>query len=413
MVSTDGTTSDILTSKDLPAILIGGPPNAGKSVLTYNLTQALRRYEIAHPEIFHSEISHYVFRASADIEGDWFLRGDLETVDQIVKKVKDYRNWTDVFRALVCRDIPQRHLPLIVDLGGLPKDADTCIFQACTHSILLLKDEDEDASRLWRYFTTTNGLIPLAELHSQLEGKSILTAEEPTIKGTITGLKRGARIHGRVFDALLEEVIRLFEPYANKLEKFHLDTAQIQPAVNLPKELRALAPDTDEWTTDRLQPLLATLSAQTAMAVYGHAPNWVYGALAVHASTQAFQQFDARLGWVTPPELQASASEQGSESLIYIKEENHNDAYVILIHPIHNYLDHREADQLLFPEPPPHRGVVVSGKLPLWLFTALARFYVERNVPWIALNDAHDNRPVVIYSQAASHPIGTILPKLA
>jgi hypothetical protein len=33
-------------------------------------------------------------------------------------------------------------------------------------------------------------------------------------------------------------------------------------------------------------------------------------------------------------------------------------------------------------------------------------------VPWIALNDAHDNRPVVIYSQMVSHPIGEILPKL-
>ncbi len=120
-----------------------------------------------------------------------------------------------------------------------------------------------------------------------------------------------------------------------------------------------------------------------------------------------------RLGWVTPPTLQASASGPLPQSLLYIKEENRNDAYVILIHPIHNYLDYREADQLVFPEPPRQRGVVVSGKLPLWLFTALARFYVQREVPWIALNDARDNRPIVIYSQVRSHRIGKILPKLA
>ncbi len=41
----------------LPAILIGGPPKVGKSVLTYNLTRELRRFNIPH----------YVFRASADI----------------------------------------------------------------------------------------------------------------------------------------------------------------------------------------------------------------------------------------------------------------------------------------------------------------------------------------------------------
>lgn len=403
MVNINRTDSSIIAANSLPAILIGGPPKAGKSVLTYNLTRELRRLKIPH----------YVFRASADIEGDWFLQGDLETVDQIVNKVKDYRHWTDIFREFVCRDLSHRHLPLIVDLGGLPKDADNCIFQVCTHSILLLKDEDEDATQTWRRFTTTNGLLPLAELRSQLEGDSIPTVEKSIITGTITGLKEKARIHNSVFDALLERVSQLFRSYSlAELEKYHLDTAQIEFVVHLPHQLYALASDTDEWTPDMLQPLLMGLSAQTAMAVYGRAPNWVYGALALHAGRQPFQQFDARLGWVTPPVLQASSSEQLSQSLIYMQEEIRDDSYIILIHPIHNYLDHREADKLVFPEPPPHRGVVVSGKLPHWLFTALARFYAQRDVPWIALNDAHDNRPVIIYSQVTSHPIGEILPKL-
>jgi CRISPR-associated protein Csx3 len=404
MVNTDSTNSNIISADELPAILIGGPPDAGKSVLTYNLTRELRR----------CEIPHYVFRASADIEGDWFLQGDLETVRQIRLKVRDYRHWTDIFREFVCRDLAHRYLPLIVDLGGLPRDEDNCIFQVCTHSILLLKPENEEATRTWRRYTKTNGLRPLAELRSQLEGDSILISKEPTITGTISGLVRGARLHNTVFDTLLERVSQLFSSFSlDELEKFHLDAAPKDVlVVHLPHQLHALASDTDEWTDDMLQPLLAKLPAQIAMAVYGRAPNWVYGTLATHAGTQPFHQFDARLGWVTPPALQARESGQLSQPLIYIKEENYNDSYVILIHPIHNYLDYIEADQLVFPEPPPHRGVVVSGKLPLWLFTALARFYVQRNVPWIALNDARDNRPVVTYSQVDSHPIGKILPKL-
>jgi CRISPR-associated protein Csx3 len=397
------TTDTIITANPLPAILMGGPPNAGKSVLTYNLTRELRRLEIPH----------YVFRANPDIEGDWFLQGDLEIVRQIQLRVSDYRHWTDIFREFVCRDLAHRYLPLIVDLGGLPKDADNCIFQVCTHSLLLLKDEDEEATRTWRRYTTTNGLLPLAELRSQLKGDSILTSKEPTITGTISGLVRGARLHNTVFDMVLERVSQLFSSFSlDELEKFHLDKAPIESVVHLPRQHDALAADTDEWTDDMLQPLLAKLPAQTAMAVYGRAPSWVYGALATHAGTQPFHQFDARLGWVIPPVLQASTSGQPPQPLIYIKEENSNDAYVILIHPIHNYLDYTEADQLVFPEPPPQRGIVVSGKLPLWLFTALARFYVQRNVPWIALNDARDNRPVVTYSQVDSHPIGKILPKL-
>ena len=402
MVNTESTTNSVITANSLPAILIGGPPNAGKSVLTYNLTRELRRLEIPH----------YVFRASADIEGDWYLRGNLETVDQIVEKVKDYRRWTDIFRAFVCRDLAQRHLPLIVDLGGLPKDADNCIFQVCTHSILLLKDEDEQATQTWHRFTTTNGLPLLAELRSQLKGESILTAKEPIVTGIITELVQEARIHNNVFDAVLERVCQLFSSYSlAELEKFHLDTAPIEYVVHLPQLLDALAPDTDEWTPEMLQPLLAKQPVQAAMSVYGRAPNWVYGALALHAGTQSFHQFDVRLGWVEPPVLQTSASGQSSRSLIHVQSEQYNDAYVILIHPIHNYLDHREANKLAFPEPP-NCGVIVSGKLPQWLFTALARFYAQRDVPWIALNDAHDNRPVVIYSQVPSHPIGTILPEL-
>ncbi len=404
MVYTDSSIDTIITANSLPAILMGGPPNSGKSSLTYNLTRELR----------NREIPHYVFRANPDIEGDWFLEGELETVRQIQLKVSDYRHWTDIFREFVCRDLAHRYLPLIVDLGGLPRDTDNCIFQVCTHSILLLKDEDEEATRTWHRYTTTNGLLPLAELRSQLEGDSILISKEPTITGTISGLVRGARLHNTVFDTLLERVSQLFSSFSlDELEKFHLDTAPLEFVVNLPRQLQALAPDTDEWTDDMLQPLLAKLPSQTAMAVYGRAPNWVYGALATHAGTQPFHQFDARLDWVTPPALQARTSGQLSQPLIYIKEENYNDSYVILIHPIHNYLDYREADQLVFPEPPPHRGIVVNGKLPLWLFTALARFYAQRNVPWIALNDARDNRPVVTYSQVDTHPIGKILPKLA
>ena len=49
---------------------------------------------------------------------------------------------------------------------------------------------------------------------------------------------------------------------------------------------------------------LAQLSAQKSLAVYGRGPAWLYAALALPARTQSpFYQFDARLGWVTPPSL--------------------------------------------------------------------------------------------------------------
>src|SRR6266487_3552700 len=63
-------TSDSTTviTNSLPAILIGGPPNAGKSILIYNLKQ----------ELLRREIPHYWLHANPDIEGDWFFEGDVE-----------------------------------------------------------------------------------------------------------------------------------------------------------------------------------------------------------------------------------------------------------------------------------------------------------------------------------------------
>ena len=187
----------------------------------------------------------------------------------------------------------------------------------------------------------------------------------------------------------------------------HRETAPIEFVVDLDDQLHALAPDTDVWTYDLLGPFLAELPPQTSIAIYGRGPNWLYGALALHAGTQAFYQFDARLGWVCVPTLQVSASEQLPKAplhidLPYIDDEQ----YMIEMHPPHNYIDYTEADQLAFPVPPSDLGVIVSGKLPLWLFTALARFYAQLNVPWIALTDAHNDTAIVIHSRVEKYLIG-------
>jgi CRISPR-associated protein Csx3 len=214
-----------------------------------------------------------------------------------------------------------------------------------------------------------------------------------------------------VFEAIVDRIAELFSSYSkDELEKLHLDAAPIEFLVHLDHQLHALAPDTDEWTYDLLEPLLAELPAQTPMAVYGRGPYWLYGALALHAGTQPFYQFDVLLGWISVPTLRASVSKQVSQGPLHIEQPyTDGDQYVIEIHPRHNYLDYTDTDQLAFPEPPPDRGVIVSGKLPLWLFTALARFYAQRNVPWIALTDAHNNRAIVIYSRVKTHMIGKSL----
>lgn len=401
----DNTSFNPATS--FPAILVGGPPDAGKSVLTYALTRELRR----------RDIPHFVFHANVDGEGDWFMRGQSDAVRQIRARAKG--QWSESFRAFACRTIAQRQLPLLVDLGGIPRDEDTAIFQACTHSILLLKDEDAHATELWHRFTSNNGLQPIAELYSQLKGRSTLTARVPALlKGTITNLLRENCNRDRrgdpVFHALFEQVAQFFKSYdSEEIDASHCKSAPVEFVVNLKTELYKLAPDAKEgqWSADLLQPLLASLPAQTEMAVYGRAPDWVYGALAMHAYPASFHQFDACVNWIQPRDLNVGDPEQQSDKLITLHEQTLDDTHIVRVYLSHYYVDYEEANKLVFPEPPTDKGIIVSGKLPFWLFTSLARFYVQRNVPWIALDYASDE-PIVIYSHIASHPVGQALPRL-
>ncbi len=119
----------------LPAVLIGGPPHAGKSVLTYNLTQALRQREIAH----------YVLRANPDGEGDW----SQEMNQNIVDLVRVTGKWTPDFVTRMCVDLERRQLPLLVDTGGLPTEKEIALFRLCTHSLLLLRTDKEDDTQRW------------------------------------------------------------------------------------------------------------------------------------------------------------------------------------------------------------------------------------------------------------------------
>jgi len=74
----------------------------------------------------------------------------------------------------------------------------------------------------------------------------------------------------------------------------------------------------------------------------------------------------------------------------------------------HHYVDYLEREELTVPPVEEDRGVVLSGKLPLWLWTALARTYIRP--PWVAiyypqLRDA----AVVIGSREASLPPGAVV----
>src|SRR5262245_36588278 len=191
-----------------PSILIGGPPHSGKSTLTYRLRQALLARGVAH----------YVLRASPDGEGNWTSEAPRSLIAALRQRTKG--PWSEPLAALISRDIANRHLPLLVDAGGVVSAENAMIAAQCTHAILIAAEPAELAP--WRDLVATHGLAPIAELHSKLDAEQSLIDDGATVRGVIGGLAPGQVSDGALFDALCERVGQVFAYAPDELYRAHL-----------------------------------------------------------------------------------------------------------------------------------------------------------------------------------------------
>ncbi len=328
----------------LPAVVIGGPPHTGKSVLAYSLTRALRQ----------RAVPHYVLRAYPDGEGDWANESNQDLVRALRVKGFGSPEWI----ARITRDIAQRHLPLIVDPGGKPTLWQEAIFDQCTHAILLYRD---DASRdEWRARWQRHGLIPIAELYSDLKGQNQLVDAETIVRGTLAGLERGCVASGTAFDALVDRLAILFAYSSEELRAQHLAHAPAELVLELErlgKTLHALDAQ-GNWMPSALPRVLDYLPAATPLALYDRAPNWLYAALALLARPAPLYQFDVRLGWVTPPALHLGTPP--ADSPLHAQSVWHDDYARIEFQLRDAHLDYTEAEGLVVPRVFDDTPVVLS-----------------------------------------------------
>ena len=385
----------------LPAILIGGPPHAGKSVLFYSLTRTLHE----------RGVRHHAIRACPDGEGNWYQEVhrvlDLETIRLLrVKKA-----WTEDFVQGICRDLERRHLPLLVDVGGQPEEWQQRILQTCTHALLILRPDRTDSTDFWRALVKRAGLLLLAECLSQRCGTSSVTSTLPILKGTLANLEHGIPVQGAFFDALIERITALFASYSlEELEQAKLALAPAEFPVNLDPLLRKLDPQANVWTPTMLKRLPDELPRDRALAIYGRGPGWLYAMLAVFAGQRPFYQFDPRIGWLAPPTLKVDAPPSSGE--LSVRLQPYQDAQLLSIRINTDYLDHLQAEQLSFPSLPTTGGIIFDGKIPHWLLTALARFYTQSGMAWVACHQPELKTAVVIASSDPAHTAGDVIPLL-
>jgi CRISPR-associated protein Csx3 len=370
-----------------PSVLIGGPPHAGKSVLFHALTR----------ELHQRHVPHHAIRACPDGEGNWFQ----ELVPDEAQVYRFKGEWTAAFTHGICDDLRHRHLPMLVDMGGLPKSEQVPIFRLCTHSLLLVRTDEPESAAAWDEMACSNGLIPLARLASEQEGESIITAFEPVITGTITGLERSQPVQGPVFFALVDHVSALFDDPS--YEQANLSRAPAKQIVQVTSALRELAPGMHEWEPELLPALLSRVTPDKPLAVYGSGPHWLYAALLAHARTQEFSQFDPRLGWITPPTLHIGST---PSSEIEIRAPETASATLLQFKLLEKRLDIAALPLVAFPLVDRSKGLILSGAGPSWLTTALVRHYLRQGVAWIACFQPQIGAAVIVSSQVPEHRVG-------
>ncbi len=376
------------TFNPLPAVVIGGPPYSGKSVLTYSLTQALRA----------RGVEHYVLRAyPPDYEGDWFLACDQKWVRHLRLKGARSQEWVP----LVQRDIARRHLPLIVDMGGLPTPEQEAILDGCTHGILLTPDES--SRQEWAARFARHGLVLLADLRSDLRGQDRVAQLSPLLCGTIAGLERGQMAAGPTFTALVENLAALFRPFTADLRRHHLEQAPVELTIDLDRLAQHFHQDPCAWNPAVLPDVLDYLPTGVPLGLYGRGPNWLYAAVAAATYPAEFVLFDVRLGWVSPPLLQLGLPHADSPLHVRVQQQA-NVTYLDFTLP-DAYLDITEIDAPIVP-PVTTSGLTLSGKLPQWLWTALARTYHPQ---WLAVFQPQLYGAVVVATQTADVLPGMVM----
>jgi CRISPR-associated protein Csx3 len=207
------------------------------------------------------------------------------------------------------------------------------------------------------------------------------------LTGTIAGLERGARVEGPVLDALCNALQTLFDYPESELRAVHLQAAPLELVVELDRlaYTPGFSPQSGRWQPAQLADLLTYLPAASPLALYGRALIWVYLAAVLHAQPARCHQFDPRLGWVTPTAVRITTG-RGSPQFNWSQRPlSGGETLLEVTFAGEHYLDYAELKSVQAPALTGTGGLILSGRLPLWLLTGLALAY-RPFVAWLAVD---------------------------
>lgn len=159
-------------------LMIVGPPNSGKSVLSHALFQALL------PEFPNV----YLQRANWDGEGNYVLelRPEFANGDSEAFKAANKGGVTAQFfpyHAQAILQLRRQKALVIVDVGGMVQPEKQPILEACSH-YLIISSKPEEVEK-WHEFCRDRGnLKPVAVIHSKLEKCEVTHQQQPYLDMT-------------------------------------------------------------------------------------------------------------------------------------------------------------------------------------------------------------------------------------
>jgi CRISPR-associated protein Csx3 len=162
-------------------ILIGGPPNSGKSVLSNLLRLTLPKCQ--------PSLRMYLHRANWDGEGNWSYEAEDRVVAEQLKKKndKDVHRHPEAERLLpqyftyharAIENIRNVMDLTLVDLGGRPKDNERPVLQQCSHYIVI----SNNSEKVNEWHSLCKGLKPIAVIHSSQQADYQLVKTEPFLQ---------------------------------------------------------------------------------------------------------------------------------------------------------------------------------------------------------------------------------------
>jgi len=186
------------------AILIGGPPDSGKSVFSYALRRSLFEKD--------KKLKVFIQRANWDGEGNWVQEmSDREIAEELkeanTRRIHLLENREQMmknyfgYHAKAIKNIRDVMDIVLVDVGGMAQEEKEPILEQCSHYVIISHSQE----RVGEWHDFCRSLNPAIVIHSVLEEKLVRLENEDYLEVVAGRWITGETV--RVPDIIVEKVL--------------------------------------------------------------------------------------------------------------------------------------------------------------------------------------------------------------